>query len=227
MDAKNVTLSGDSGDGYNLRFHQALVLIIPVLVVITLKVLKELPVITDCWMMRQSVIRWMALVLFCRGTAVRMRNTMSCAFTERWEICDGKPGKKVPSFYLDVIFVMSAGGNLHVWCAVYSDSIRHGEWQTSDSFTITAEQAQEFRRRLFKEAGSGPAAVVRGNRMLGLYTAPFLDGSYVIANNWQQIPFRCVGLLLDENAYCKTNVASYLFWMENPVLLEPGMLARC
>lgn len=55
--------------------------------------------------------------------------------------------------------------------AVYSDS-RHGEWQTSDSFTITAEQAQEIQKTLvFKEAGSGPAAGAWEQDALGIGTA--------------------------------------------------------
>lgn len=75
---------------------------------------------------------------------------------------------------LDVI-LRQAGTYTFDVRAVYSDS-RHGEWQTSDSFTITAEQAQEIQKTLvFKEAGSGPAAV-RGNRMrLDISTAILME----------------------------------------------------
>ena len=90
--------------------------------------------------------------------------------------------------------------------AVYSDS-RHGEWQTSDSFTITAEQAQEIQKTLvFKEAGSGPAAGACEQDALG-YKYRNSDGSYV-TNNWQQIGG--VWYFFDENAYCKTN--TWVFW---------------
>ena len=98
--------------------------------------------------------------------------------------------------------------------AVYSDS-RHGEWQTSDSFTITAEQAQEIQKTLvFKEAGSGPAAGAWEQDALG-YKYRNSDGSYV-TNNWQQIGG--VWYFFDENAYCKTN--TWVFWNEKWYYLD-------
>ena len=97
---------------------------------------------------------------------------------------------------------------------VYSDS-RHGEWQTSDSFTITAEQAQEIQKTLvFKEAGSGPAAGAWEQDALG-YKYRNSDGSYV-TNNWQQIGG--VWYFFDENAYCKTN--TWVFWNEKWYYLD-------
>ena len=75
-------------------------------------------------------------------------------------------------------------------CARFTDDSRHGEWQTSDSFTITAEQAQEIQKTLvFKEAGSGSGSRCVEQDALG-YKYRNSDGSYV-TNNWQQIG-RCV-----------------------------------
>ena len=56
-----------------------------------------------------------------------------------------KPGKETK--YNLGRYLTQAGTYTFDVRAVYSDS-RHGEWQTSDSFTITAEQAQEIQKTL-------------------------------------------------------------------------------
>ncbi len=84
--------------------------------------------------------------------------------------------------------------------AIYSDS-RRGEWQMSDSFTVSAQQAEEIQKALkFKESGNGPAAGTWEQDNIG-YKYKNFDGNYV-TNNWQQIG----GLwyYFDENGYSKT-----------------------
>lgn len=92
--------------------------------------------------------------------------------------------------------------------AIYSNS-RRGEWQMSDSFTVTAEQALEIQKNLeFKDAGSGPAAGTWEQDGSG-YKYRNFDGNYVI-NNWQQIG----GLwyFFDENGYSKAG--TWISWKE-------------
>ncbi len=93
--------------------------------------------------------------------------------------------------------------------AIYSDS-RRGEWQMSDSFTVTSEKAQEIQKNLeFKDAGSGPASGTWEQDETG-YKYRNFDGTYVV-NNWQQIG----GLwyFFDENGYSKTS--TWISWNDN------------
>ena len=82
-----MTLSGDSATVTSIKRKGDEEL----RVVITLKALKGTSSDYSPMLMRQSGIRWMALQ---SGTAVRMRNTMSCAFTGMRNFKYGKTGKR-------------------------------------------------------------------------------------------------------------------------------------
>lgn len=195
---KNVTLSGDSATVTSIKRKGDEEL----RVVITLKALKgtssdySLDVDEAEWDQMDGVAEW-------NGSEDAKYYELRVYRDEKF-LSTVKPGKETK--YNLGRYLTQAGTYTFDVRAVYSDS-RHGEWQTSDSFTITAEQAQEIQKTLvFKEAGSGPAAGAWEQDALG-YRYRNSDGSYV-TNNWQQIGG--VWYFFDENAYCKTN--TWVFW---------------
>ena len=203
---KNVTLSGDSATVTSIKRKGDEEL----RVVITLKSLKgtssdySLDVDEAEWDQMDGVAEW-------NGSEDAKYYELRVYRDEKF-LSTVKPGKETK--YNLGRYLTQAGTYTFDVRAVYSDS-RHGEWQTSDSFTITAEQAQEIQKTLvFKEAGSGPAAGAWEQDALG-YKYRNSDGSYV-TNNWQQIGG--VWYFFDENAYCKTN--TWVFWNEKWYYLD-------
>ncbi len=97
-------------------------------------------------------------------------------------------------------YFTSAGSYYFEVRAVYSDS-RKGEWQESDSFDVSAEQAAEILLSAsYRIAGTGPASGNWEQAALG-YRYRNADQTYTV-NNWQQIGG--FWYFFDENGYRKT-----------------------
>ena len=131
---KNVTLSGDSATVTSIKRKGDEEL----RVVITLKALKgtssdySLDVDEAEWDQMDGVAEW-------NGSEDAKYYELRVYRDEKF-LSTVKPGKETK--YNLGRYLTQAGTYTFDVRAVYSDS-RHGEWQTSDSFTITAEQAQE------------------------------------------------------------------------------------
>lgn len=106
--------------------------------------------------------------------------------------------------------------------AVYGSS-RKGEWQTSETLTVTAEQAAEIRLAAsYRLTEGGPDSGMWEQDALGVRYRNG-DGTYT-QNNWQRI--QGLWYFFDENGYRKTGWLSWndrLYYLdENGVMLTNG-----